>query len=71
LHRQFSLLPYSRHYSHSTDCFLDYLSEGPDGSVVAVPQHKDKMLRVLRKYNDAKQKNMLLILPFVTITDYL
>lgn len=27
LHRQFSLLPYSRHYSHSTNCFLDYLSE--------------------------------------------
>jgi phosphopantothenate-cysteine ligase len=27
LHRQFSLLPYSRHYSHSTNCFLDFLSE--------------------------------------------
>ncbi|RPA97152.1 DFP-domain-containing protein [Choiromyces venosus 120613-1] len=27
LHRQFSLLPFSRHYSHSTNCFLDFLSE--------------------------------------------
>ena len=27
LHRQFSLLPYSRHYSHSTNCFLDFLEE--------------------------------------------
>ncbi|KAI1483266.1 hypothetical protein K445DRAFT_61289 [Daldinia sp. EC12] len=71
LHRQFSLLPYSRHYSHSTDCFLDFLHENPDGSVVANPAHQDKMLRVLRKYNAAKRQNLLLMLPFVTITDYL
>ncbi|KAI0400058.1 DNA/pantothenate metabolism flavoprotein [Xylaria palmicola] len=71
LHRQFSLLPYSRHYSHSTDCFLDYLHEADDGSVVANPAHQRKMLRVLRKYNTAKRQNLLLMLPFVTITDYL
>ncbi|KAI1080526.1 DNA/pantothenate metabolism flavoprotein [Whalleya microplaca] len=71
LHRQFSLLPYSRHYSHSTDCFLDFLHENADGSVVANPAHQDKMLRVLRKYNAAKRQNLLLMLPFVTITDYL
>ncbi|EEY15629.1 phosphopantothenate-cysteine ligase [Verticillium alfalfae VaMs.102] len=35
LHREFSLQPYSRHYSHATDCFLDFLQESPDGSVVA------------------------------------
>ncbi|EEP75556.1 conserved hypothetical protein [Uncinocarpus reesii 1704] len=29
LHRQFSLLPYSRHYSHSTNCFLDFMDEAP------------------------------------------
>ncbi|KAH9905270.1 DNA/pantothenate metabolism flavoprotein [Xylariomycetidae sp. FL2044] len=73
LHRQFSLLPYSRHYSHSTDCFLDFLHESEDGSgtVEANPAHKDKMLSVLRKYNAAKRQNTLLMLPFVTITDYL
>ncbi|RYO75000.1 hypothetical protein DL766_008173 [Monosporascus sp. MC13-8B] len=81
LHRQFSLLPYSRHYSHSTDCFLDFLREAPSeegeegggaqSRVVANPAHQAKMLRVLRKYNAAKQRNMLLMLPFVTITDYL
>ncbi|KAI1820069.1 DNA/pantothenate metabolism flavoprotein [Xylaria intraflava] len=71
LHRQFSLLPYSRHYSHSTDCFLDFLHEADDGSVVANPAHQRKMLRVLRKYNTAKRQNLLLMLPFVTITDYL
>jgi phosphopantothenate-cysteine ligase len=71
LHRQFSLLPYSRHYSHSTDCFLDFLREGEDGNVVANPAYQQKMLRVLRKYNAAKRQNMLLMLPFTTITDYL
>jgi phosphopantothenate-cysteine ligase len=71
LHRQFSLLPYSRHYSHATDCFLDFLHEGPNGSVVANEEYREKMLMVLRKYNSARDKNLLLTLPFVTITDYL
>ncbi|TLD07092.1 hypothetical protein PgNI_10677 [Pyricularia grisea] len=71
LHRQFSLLPYSRHYSHTpTDCFLDFLHE-EDGAVVADPGRAEKMLGVLRKYRAARQGNMLLMLPFVTITDYL
>ncbi|KAJ2891798.1 putative dna pantothenate metabolism flavoprotein [Zalerion maritima] len=71
LHRQFSLLPYSRHYSHATDCFLDFLAEGRHGNVVATETHRSKMLSVLRKYTAAKENNMLLMLPFVTITDYL
>ncbi|KAK0615755.1 DNA/pantothenate metabolism flavoprotein [Bombardia bombarda] len=71
LHRQFSLLPFSRHYSHSTDCFLDFLKEGSDGSVVARDEDAAKMLHVLRKYRDARDRNMLLVLPFVNISDYL
>ncbi|RDW77018.1 CoaB-like protein [Coleophoma cylindrospora] len=71
LHRQFSLLPYSRHYSHATNCFLDFLHEGPSGSVVANTQYQEKMLKVLRLYNSAKEKNLLLTLPFTTINDYL
>lgn len=72
LHRQFSLLPYSRHYSHATDCFLDFLDEGPGGgSVVAKPAFTDKMLSVLRKYHSARNQNRLLTVPFVTIGDYL
>ncbi|KAK4649266.1 Phosphopantothenate--cysteine ligase cab2 [Podospora bellae-mahoneyi] len=71
LHRQFSLLPYSRHYSHATDCFLDFLREGPNGSVVARDEDAGKMLNVLRKYREARDKNMLLVLPFVSISDYL
>ncbi|KAK3900386.1 hypothetical protein C8A05DRAFT_35975 [Staphylotrichum tortipilum] len=71
LHRQFSLLPFSRHYSHATDCFLDFLREGPNGSVVARDEDAARMLHVLRKYRDARDRNMLLLLPFVSISDYL
>lgn len=71
LHRQFSLLPYSRHYSHATDCFLDFLHEGPDGTVLAKPEYTESMLSVLRKYHTARASNLLLTVPFVTIGDYL
>jgi phosphopantothenate-cysteine ligase len=39
--------------------------------VVANEEYREKMLMVLRKYNSARDKNLLLTLPFVTITDYL
>ena len=71
LHREFSLLPYSRHYSHSTNCFLDFMREGAGGSVVVNEEYQEKMLSVLRKYDWAKTKHMLLLLPFTTITEYL
>ncbi|KAI1006084.1 hypothetical protein K3495_g2134 [Podosphaera aphanis] len=71
LHRQFSLLPYSRHYSHTTDCFLDFLHEGPDGKVIANDDYREKLLKVLRKYHYAKENNLLITLAFTTITDYI
>lgn len=70
LHRQYSLLPYSRHYSHNTRSFLDFMKE-EDGKVVVDTQHQDEMLDVLRRYTQAKRENRLLILSFVTITEYL
>lgn len=71
LHRQFSLLPYSRHYSHTTNCFLDYLTESPNGDIVAKPEYQAQMRAVSRKYNAAKQWNLLLVLPFTSVTEYL
>jgi len=71
LHRQFSLLPYSRHYSHTTNCFLDYLTESPNGDIVAKPEYQAQMRAVSRKYNAAKQGNLLLVLPFTSVTEYL
>jgi phosphopantothenate-cysteine ligase len=70
LHRQFSLLPYSRHYSHNTRSFLDYMREA-DGRVVVDEQQSADMLHVLRQYTRVKQEGRLLILSFVTITEYL
>ncbi|RMJ24234.1 Phosphopantothenate-cysteine ligase [Aspergillus sp. HF37] len=82
LHRQFSLMPYSRHYSHSTNCFLDFMEEAPpcpssDGSnsnhgpIMVCDQYQDEMREVLRRYRSAKQNNLLLLLPFTTIAEYL
>jgi phosphopantothenate-cysteine ligase len=70
LHRQFSLLPYSRHYSHNTRSFLDFMKE-ENGKVMVEEQHQDQMLRVLRQYTEVKRENRLLILSYMTITEYL
>lgn len=79
LHRQFSLLPYSRHYSHSTNCFLDFMDEASPGStsssdhgpVVVRNEYQDEMRDVFRKYRYAKQNNLLLLIPFTTVSEYL
>lgn len=71
LHRQFSLLPYSRHYSHNVNCFLDFMTESAEGSVVVGQEYQDEMIEVLRKYTDARKSNKLLLVPFVTVNDYL
>ena len=71
LHRQFSLLPYSRHYSHSTNCFLDFMVDGGDNQVVVSQEYQSQMMDVLRKYNAARRDNKLLLLPFTSVSEYL
>ncbi|OAA40143.1 phosphopantothenate-cysteine ligase [Beauveria brongniartii RCEF 3172] len=72
LHREFSLQPFSRHYTHAKDCFLDFLDEDEDGERVVVrKEDQDRIRGVLREYKRARTNNMLLMLPFVTIGDYL
>ncbi|GAB7356041.1 hypothetical protein MBLNU459_g6658t1 [Dothideomycetes sp. NU459] len=71
LHRQYSLLPYSRHYSHSTNCFLDFVNEDSNGSVVVNSEYQDEMAQVWRKYDNARRSNSLLLIPFTTVNDYL
>ncbi|ODQ81472.1 hypothetical protein BABINDRAFT_6170 [Babjeviella inositovora NRRL Y-12698] len=70
LHREFSLLPYSRHYSHTTNCFLDYMDEA-DGKIEINKKFADEMLLVLRKYRHAKDSNLLLLIPYTTVNQYL
>lgn len=78
LHRQFSLLPFSRHYSHSTNCFLDFIAESnaessteDDTEIIVKKQYQADMRQVLREYKHAKSEGLLLPLPFVSVTDYL
>jgi phosphopantothenate---cysteine ligase (ATP) len=71
LHRQFSLLPYSRHYSHSTNCFLDFMTHNEAGAVVVESEYQQEMAQVLDRYKQAKREKTLLILPFVTVNEYL
>lgn len=70
MHREFSLLPYLRHYSHTTNCFLDYMVE-EKGKVQIAPQFSAEMLVVLRKYRAAQSSNLLLLVPFTTVNQYL
>ncbi|KAK0809295.1 Phosphopantothenate--cysteine ligase cab2 [Friedmanniomyces endolithicus] len=71
LHRQFSLLPYSRRYSHSTNCFLDFMTHNDAGAVVVESEYQQQMAQVLSRYRKAKQDNTLLLLPFTTVNEYL
>jgi phosphopantothenate-cysteine ligase len=49
LHRQWSLEPYTRHYTHSTNCFLDLLQE-ENGSVIVSKAHTSELQKVLHLY---------------------
>ena len=78
MHRQFSLQPFSRHYSHSTNPFLDFL-EFEDGSssdqtpprIIVSPTQASPLAGVLRTYKEVQAKGTLHTLTFVTINEYL
>ncbi|KAI5952683.1 CAB2 [Candida jiufengensis] len=70
LHREFSLLPYSRHFSHSTNCFLDFMIE-KDNKIEINPKFSTEMLEVYKKYHQAQVSNSLLLIPFTTVNQYL
>ncbi|GAN08182.1 DNA/pantothenate metabolism flavoprotein [Mucor ambiguus] len=71
MHRQNSIQPYNRHYTHSNMGFLDYLEPKEDGSVQVLTQYAAKMHKLLTKYNQAKDTNRILMLDFVTLPEYL
>lgn len=77
LHRQHSLLPFSRHYSHSTRPFLDLLRLKPssDPSVPAEitvdSSEIARMLPILQKHHEAHDQGTLITIPFVTVNEYL
>lgn len=79
MHRQFSLQPFSRHYSHSTNPFLDFLEVNPsisstssNSSDITVTESKRaELLETLKAYKEAHHADMIHTLTFVTVNDYL
>ncbi|TFY73900.1 hypothetical protein EWM64_g10113 [Hericium alpestre] len=78
MHRQFSLQPFSRHYSHSTNPFLDLLDVDPQSSdsqsppnISVMPSKRAELLEVLQAYKSARALEQIHTLTFVTVNDYL
>ncbi|KJA25514.1 hypothetical protein HYPSUDRAFT_404010 [Hypholoma sublateritium FD-334 SS-4] len=77
MHRQFSLQPFSRHYSHSTNPFLDFLDIDPPEAAGAIPRisvtpsKRADLLEVLTAYKEVHARGTLHTLTFVTVNDYL
>lgn len=78
MHRQFSLQPFSRHYSHSTNPFLDFLEIENDNAasnssprITVTPEKREDLLEVLRMYKAVHNAETMLTLTFVTVNDYL
>ena len=58
MHRQFSLKPYHRHYTHNpTHDFLDYLVPKEDGSVSGKYIYKDKYTQLLYTKKEKRKRN--------------
>lgn len=75
MHRQFSLQPFSRHYSHTTHPFLDFLefgsSESNSSDITVTSTERAQLQRVLADYKEVHKSDTLLTLTFVTVNDYL
>lgn len=71
LHRLHSLRPFSRHYSHSLNPFLDLLSVSQGGDITVGPSNSASLLPVLRAYQKAQEEGTLLSVDFQTVNEYL
>lgn len=72
MHRQFSLQPFSRHYSHSTNPFLDFISVEDDTACITADKRSDAdLLAVLTAYKSVQSAGNLHTITFVTVNDYL
>ena len=82
LHRLHSLRPFSRHYSHSLNPFLDLLSVVPASSssdassstsptIIVPPEHAKTLLPILQAHQRSQAEGTLLSVDFQTINEYL
>ncbi|WWC71532.1 uncharacterized protein I206_105490 [Kwoniella pini CBS 10737] len=82
LHRLHSLRPFSRHYSHSLNPFLDLLSvvqpttsssssSSTEPSIIVSKEYTKSLLPILQAYHDSQNSETLLSIEFQTVNDYL
>ncbi|KAG1442397.1 hypothetical protein G6F56_011077 [Rhizopus delemar] len=71
MHRQNSIQPYNRHYTHNNVGIMEYLESKEDGTVQVRPEYAAKMSQILLKYEAVKRENRILMLDFVTLPEYL
>ncbi|EKM58026.1 uncharacterized protein PHACADRAFT_116598 [Phanerochaete carnosa HHB-10118-sp] len=71
MHRQFSLQPFSRHYSHSTHPFLDFLDVDDVADIQVKAAERPQLIEVLKTYKRVQGAGTLHMLTFVTVNDYL
>ncbi|KAI9637440.1 putative phosphopantothenate-cysteine ligase [Dioszegia hungarica] len=70
-HRLHSLRPFSRHYSHSLNPFLDLLTIKNGTEIGVKADDAAGLLPVLRAYNQAQESGSLLSMDFQTVNEYL
>ncbi|KAK4683675.1 phosphopantothenate---cysteine ligase (ATP), partial [Tremellales sp. Uapishka_1] len=79
LHRLHSLRPFSRHYSHSLNPFLDLLSVVPssssssssDDQIIVDPTNSKQLLPILKAYHRSQSEGTILSIDFQTVNEYL
>lgn len=73
LHRIHSLRPFSRHYSHSLNPFLDLLTISPEpgGEIRVRSPDNEKLRPILEAYNRSQTEGTLLSVDYSTVNDYL
>jgi phosphopantothenate-cysteine ligase len=69
-HRLHSLRPFSRHYSHSLNPFLDLLTI-TNGEIGVKPQDAAQLLPVLEAHHKAQESGSILSMDFQTVNEYL
>ncbi|KAJ1979672.1 Phosphopantothenate--cysteine ligase cab2, partial [Dimargaris xerosporica] len=71
MHRERSLQPFNRHFSQEKTGLLDYLCVDDADQVSVKPSVASLVTQELKKYQAIQSKNMLLLITFITVVDYL
>ncbi|BFZ56334.1 Phosphopantothenate--cysteine ligase cab2 [Savitreella phatthalungensis] len=71
VHRQFSLQPFSRAYTHGRTSLLDHLVAEPDGTLRLDASLSHRLAPVVARYAHVREHRTLHLLHFTTVHEYL